>query len=123
MDAFAAATADRWLTGATGPEARARLFEMIAVTPFEGFRACATALMNYDYADELARIVCPTLLVVGAQDGAMPEGMATKLKPAIARSEMHVIDEAGHIPCFEQPDAFTAILSRFLETTCGKIAT
>jgi 3-oxoadipate enol-lactonase len=61
--------------------------------------------------------------VVGAQDGAMPEGMATKLKPAIARSEMHVIDEAGHIPCFERPDAFTAILSRFLETTCGKIAT
>lgn len=116
MAAFATATVGRWLTDATGSDMRARLTQMIAATAFEGFELCATALKDYDYAAELARIACPTLLIAGAEDGAMPQGMATKLQPAIAASELHVIDGAGHVPCFEQPEAFTAILSDFLET-------
>lgn len=119
MDAFAAATTDRWLTSASSPQTRDRLTQMVAATPFEGLKTCATALMDYDYVEELARISCPTLLLAGAEDGAMPEGMATKLKPAIAGSEMHVIENAGHVPCFEQPEAFTAILSSFLDTATG----
>ena len=121
MQAFAAATVDRWLTSASGEETRARLSRMISATPFEGFRGCATALMDYDYADVLAQIACPSLLIAGAEDGAMPEGMATKLKPAISGSEMTVIDKAGHVPCFEQPRAFNAVLSDFLETTFGNV--
>ena len=115
MDAFAAATADRWLTAATGNARREQLVAMIAATSFEGFRTGATALMDYDYIDELKRIRRPTLLIAGAEDGAMPEGMAAKLKPAIAGSVMHVIPQAGHVPCFEQPEAFTAVLDDFLE--------
>ncbi len=116
MAAFAEATADRWLTDSAGAETRARLAAMIAATRFEGFRACATALMDYDYADQLPRIACPVLLVAGAEDGAMPVGMAANLQPAIAGAEMRVIEQAGHVPCFEQPRAFTAILRGFLET-------
>ncbi|MBF9043745.1 alpha/beta fold hydrolase [Rhodobacterales bacterium HKCCE4037] len=123
MDAFAAATVDRWLTESASAEMRSRLARMIAATPFAGFEACATALMDYDYVEELARITCPTLLIAGAKDGAMPEGMATKLKPAIAGSQMHVIENAGHVPCFEQPEAFTAILSDFLAKSFGDAST
>ncbi len=119
MDAFAAATAGRWLTDTSSPETLDRLTKMIAATPFEGFKTCATALMDYDYVEELARITCPTLLIAGAQDGAMPQGMATKLQPAIAGSQMHEIENAGHVPCFEQPEAFTTVLSDFLATTFG----
>lgn len=119
MEAFAAATAARWLTETSSPQTRNSLMQMIATTPFKGFEICATALMDYDYAEELAHIACPTLLLAGAQDGAMPEGMATKLKPAIAGAQMHVIENTGHVPCFEQPAAFTARLSAFLDTTFG----
>lgn len=121
MHAFAAETAERWLTGTAGSDRRARLTQMIAATPFKGFELCATALKDYDYVAELARIACPTLLIAGAEDGAMPEGMASKLKPAIAGSDMHIVDNAGHVPCFEQPEAFSAILSRFLASTCGDV--
>ncbi|TCS64622.1 3-oxoadipate enol-lactonase [Primorskyibacter sedentarius] len=114
MDAFARATANRWLTAATSDDRRARLIDMIAATPFEGFRACATALMQYDYADELARIAVPTLLIAGAEDGAMPDGMASNLKPNIAGAELTVIPDAGHVPCFEQPEAFNRALDGFL---------
>ena len=121
MDAFAAATAQRWMTNATGPEMRARLTKMIAATSFEGFALCATVLKDYDYVAELAQIACPTLLIAGAEDGAMPKGMETKLKPAIAGSQMHMIDNAGHVPCFEQPGAFTAVLSDFLDMATGSV--
>ncbi|MEQ8335634.1 alpha/beta fold hydrolase [Nisaea sp.] len=114
MEAFAAATAGRWLTATTGNERRGKLVAMIAATSFEGFRTGATALMDYDYLDELKQIRRPTLLIAGAEDGAMPEGMASKLKPAIAGSTMQVIPQAGHVPCFEQPEAFTAVLDDFL---------
>lgn len=121
MRAFAAATTDRWLTDATGPELRSRLADMIAGTSFEGFRFGATALMDYDYEDELSRIDCPTLLIAGAQDGAMPDGMASKLKPAITGSLMQIIAQAGHVPCFEQPGAFTEALMEFLDPYGTKI--
>jgi 3-oxoadipate enol-lactonase len=114
MTEFARATASRWLTQKTADGRRNTLIDMIAATSFDGFRACATALMDYDYADELARITVPTLLIAGAQDGAMPNGMATKLQPHIAGSEMVVIPDAGHVPCFEQPEAFNAALDGFL---------
>jgi len=114
MADFAAETAARWLAAASGPETRARLIDMISATSFEGFRTCATALMDYDYVEELPRIGCPTLLIAGAEDGAMPDGMASKLKPAIAGATMQVIPEAGHVPCYEQPAAFTAALGEFL---------
>jgi len=119
MGAFAAATTDRWLTEKTDATTRQRLCQMIAATSFEGFACGATALKNYDYLDVLAQINCPTLLIAGAQDGAIPQSMAARLQPAIAMSEMHVIEDAGHVPCFEQPDAFTALLTQFLGARCG----
>ena len=116
MKEFANATADRWLTSGATAETRDRLVTMMAATPFDGFATCATALMDYDYAGELAAITCPTLLLVGAEDGAMPQGMATKLQPAISGSDLYEIKGAGHVPCLELPAAFNAHLLRFLQT-------
>lgn len=116
MKEFANATADRWLTSGATAEKRQRLVTMMAATPFGGFATCATALMEYDYAGELGAITCPTLLLVGAEDGAMPQGMATKLQPAISGSVLHEIKGAGHVPCLEQPAAFNAHLLHFIQT-------
>ncbi|WP_347919196.1 alpha/beta fold hydrolase [Paracoccus marcusii] len=119
MDAFAADTAARWLTAGAASGVRERLIRMIAATPLKGFEACATALKDYDYRDQLERIDCPVLLVAGAEDGAMPASMAEKLRPAIAGARMQVIEGAGHVPCFEQPQAFTAALTAFLDEIEG----
>jgi len=114
MADFATGTADRWLTDTSTPEIRQRLEAIIGGTPFAGFALCATALMDYDYTAELTKIACPTLLIAGAKDGAMPDSMAKILKTAIAGAEMTLIPDAGHVPCFEQPVAFTAALTAFL---------
>jgi 3-oxoadipate enol-lactonase len=122
MAAFAEATAERWLTDGAGAATRDRLRAMIAATPLAGFRACATALMDYDYTDQLPRIACPTLLLAGAEDGAMPDSMAKILRPAIPGARMQVIEGAGHVPCLERPEAFTAALRGFLDTASERIA-
>lgn len=114
MEEFARQTVDRWLTPGAPDSLRQRLRAMIAATGFEGFRCGATALQSYDYVDELGRIAVPALLLAGEQDGAIPASMAANLLPAIAGARMETIAQAGHVPCLEQPDRFTAALDGFL---------
>jgi pimeloyl-ACP methyl ester carboxylesterase len=64
--------------------------------------------------DELPRIDCPVLVLVGEDDPAYlraAEVMAAKLP----RAERHVIPGAGHISNLEAADAFNALVIGFLE--------
>ncbi|MCA0964864.1 alpha/beta fold hydrolase [Salipiger bermudensis] len=109
MAGYAKVTADRWLTSGAKAEA---LTAMIAATPFEGFRACATALQGYDQTAVLSRISVPVLLVAGLSDGKIPETMRGLAETLGARFEG--VENAGHVPCFEQPEATAARLTAFL---------
>ena len=114
MEAFANATVSRWFSADQVKEGRADgVRKMIATTPFGGFEACARALQSYAYADVLPRIAVPTLLIVGRDDGKMPETM-TRMRDAIAGSRLVEIADAGHIPGIAQPDHFNRALKTFL---------
>jgi len=113
MAAFATQTAGRWLTGPDADRLRSRLQAMIAATAFDGFALCANALKSYDLADVLPAISCPTLLLAGRDDGAMPATMSD-MAGRIAKARFETIDQAGHVPCFEQPTAVNAAISGFL---------
>ncbi|OCX58123.1 hypothetical protein BFP70_18845 [Thioclava sp. SK-1] len=102
-------TATRWLTD---DRHHHRLRDMIAATPLEGFGACATALMRYDYTDVLSKITCPSLLMAGLCDGGLPDTMRAMAKRVGA--DFHGIDQAGHVPCFEQVAPVSAALNQFL---------
>lgn len=115
MEAYGRQTADRWLTATATPEQRDRLAKMVAATPLDGFRACATALQSYNYAHVLPDLRIPVQLIAGAEDGAMPDSMAKVLGGGIADSRMATIPNAGHVPNFEQPERFNAVLTKFLE--------
>ncbi|MCQ8781897.1 alpha/beta fold hydrolase [Mangrovibrevibacter kandeliae] len=115
MDGYAADTAQRWLQpeAAAGPKGE-RLRAMVAATPLEGFVHGATALQSYDHVADVARITCPLLVIAGAEDGAMPKSMRASFGdvPGVA---VEIIDGAGHVPNFEQPEAFNAALRHFLD--------
>jgi 3-oxoadipate enol-lactonase len=66
-----------------------------------------------DSTATLPTITCPTLVVVGEQDGLTPPAEAEKLVAGIKGAKLVKIAGAGHLPCVENPDAFTTALSDF----------
>ncbi|MEX6508465.1 alpha/beta fold hydrolase [Jiella sp. M17.18] len=114
MDGYAEDTARRWLQpdNAAGPKGEA-LRRMVAATPLKGFIHGATALQDYDQEAVLRRIACPLLVIAGAEDGAMPSSMAATFG-GVPGARVGIIPQAGHVPNFEQPDAFNAVLLDFL---------
>jgi pimeloyl-ACP methyl ester carboxylesterase len=78
------------------------------------FRATQGVIDRKGIALELARIRCPTLILVGNEDVATPLDKARKIQSEILNSRLEVIAGAGHSSTIEQPEAVTALLSGFL---------
>jgi len=71
---------------------------------------------HYTSRDEtplLARIMVPTLIINGKQDGIIPPRTAEKTHRGIAGSEILLLDDCGHFPFMEQPVKTTAALLDF----------
>jgi pimeloyl-ACP methyl ester carboxylesterase len=66
-----------------------------------------------DSTATLATIKCPTLVVVGEEDGLTPPAEAEKLAAGVKGSTLVRIPGAGHLPCLEAPAAFTGALESF----------
>jgi pimeloyl-ACP methyl ester carboxylesterase len=89
---------------------------MIMSTTDAGYVSVATPLMSLDYKKDLGKIRCPTLLIVGAQDGPHPEEMR-KMAALIPGAKFAEVEGAGHLSNFEQPERFNAALLEFLENS------
>ncbi|MEQ6332689.1 alpha/beta fold hydrolase [Sphingobium sp. MK2] len=114
MKAFADTVMPRWFSPDTLESGRAEsVREGMVSTPMEGFAAMAGALQSFDFSDVLGSISVPTLLLVGENDGQAPVVME-HMHQQIAGSRYRVIPGAGHIPNWERPDLFNAVLGEFL---------
>ncbi len=82
----------------------------------ETIAGAITALMTRpDSTPLLEKIDIPTLVVVGAEDTITPPPLSEQMRDAIRGAELAVIPGAGHLSNVEQPAAFNAALTRFLE--------
>jgi len=69
-----------------------------------------TALLGRrDRRPDLARIVCPTLLVWGREDRLAAPRHGAEMSGLIPDARLVVLDECGHLPTLEQPDATVAL--------------
>ena len=68
-----------------------------------------------DSTSELNEIRCPTLVVVGSEDGLSPPAEMRTMAAAIDGARFVEIQEAGHISPMEQPAEFNAVLLEFLD--------
>ncbi|HZS42215.1 MAG TPA: alpha/beta fold hydrolase [Polyangia bacterium] len=68
-----------------------------------------------DRSAELARIDCPTLVLVGADDALTPPAEARALAAAIRGARLVEIGAAGHLSNLEAPAAFHDALTQFLD--------
>src|SRR5262249_46196173 len=72
--------------------------------------------MSFDSRRPLASITCPTLVVAGANDHAVPIHHARMLHDGIAGSRLVVVEDAGHTLIWTHTDAFVRVVEEFLAT-------
>ena len=116
MEAMVDPTLERWFKAsfrAGSPKLVARVANWIRTTPPDGYVGCSAAIPTIDVTHRLGEITVPCMVIVGADDIAMPPAMAELLDWNLPRSELVVIPGAGHLPNLEQSGAFNAALSRF----------
>jgi 3-oxoadipate enol-lactonase len=114
--AFAAPNMERWFTKGfreRAPQAVARIQEMFAATPLEGYLACGAAVRDMDHRELLAKIKAPTLVIAGKHDGATPPEANEYIGNRIPGAKFALLD-AAHMSNVEQRDAYTAAVLGFL---------
>jgi pimeloyl-ACP methyl ester carboxylesterase len=74
-------------------------------------------MRQFDVVDELARIICPTLVSVGALDPVTDVSCSREivdaLPPGIGRLE--IMEKAGHFPWLDTPDRYWSNIIGFVE--------
>ncbi len=72
------------------------------------------ALMNGSAKADQAGIKCPTLILLGDQDGVTPLALARPIASAIAGARLRIVPGTAHMTMLERPEAFNAALIEFL---------
>ena len=67
-----------------------------------------------DTTEALSKISVPTLILVGEHDTVTPPSAAESMHDRIPNSELHLVNNAGHMSNFENPVMFNEHLTRFL---------
>jgi pimeloyl-ACP methyl ester carboxylesterase len=70
-------------------------------------------LGRYDFHDQLARITAPTLILHGGAS-VISVGGAEAIHDRIPRSRLIVLEDVGHFPYIEAPQAFEAVVKAFV---------
>jgi pimeloyl-ACP methyl ester carboxylesterase len=69
---------------------------------------------NRRLSKRLYRLTAPTAIVWGAADRLIVPAYAARWKAAIPGARVQMIDAAGHMLPYEQPEAFTTAVAEFL---------
>jgi proline iminopeptidase len=71
-------------------------------------------LARFDLNPELRKFKFPALVITGRYDINVAPSVAYKIHKAIAGSQFAVFERSGHLPFFEEPEAFVRTLEAFL---------
>lgn len=71
-------------------------------------------LQRFDLSPELGKFRFPTLVITGRYDFNVAPSVAYAIHRAIPGSEFAVFEDSGHLPFYEEPEAFVKRLQAFL---------
>jgi len=80
----------------------------------ESFVEMMSAFYNINITDELSKIKCPTLVVIGEADRIKGREYAQRIAEKIENSEYVVVPGAGHALCLDKPDPLNTLLIGFV---------
>jgi pimeloyl-ACP methyl ester carboxylesterase len=83
--------------------------------PAHVWRELFTGLLQYDDREQLARVMAPTLLIWGDQDGLVRREVQEELIERIPSAHLIVYEGIGHTPRWEDPSRFASDLTDFVD--------
>jgi pimeloyl-ACP methyl ester carboxylesterase len=89
-------------------------FEVASGGAKPGFLDALSAILQYDFADRIPEITCPTLIIWGRNDEIVPVEDATEYERLIPGARKIIFEETGHVPMLERPARFNSLLEEFL---------
>ena len=78
------------------------------------------ALASWSSVDRLATIAVPTLVTAGRHDLLTSAPQADRIADRIPQADRIVFEESGHMPWFDEPEAFFAAVNGWLDGLAGK---
>ena len=109
----------RWFTPAFLVSAKARvdmIRQLVLATPAEGYALAAEAIAGLDNRAILSRITCPTLVVAGEHDIAVPIEALETIARAVPNSRLERVN-AGHLMNVEAARQFTDLVGEHLTSS------
>jgi len=70
---------------------------------------------EFDVMERVSSIRVPTLLICGSQDRMTPPSRSEYLHEQIKGSQLHIVEEAGHMVMIEKPDEVVGLLTEFVD--------
>ena len=74
----------------------------------------AKSTIRHNVEKDLHKLTLPCCLIWGKNDTITPPDVAESFHRLIPLSELHWIDECGHVPMLETPEAFNRLMDDFL---------
>lgn len=117
IEAIADDVLDRWFgcRRCKGPEA-ALTREILESQLVNGYAGCAAAIAGTDFMTPTSGLRLPALVVAGASDGSTPPDLVRELADLIPGARFALMRGVGHLPCIDNPPAYAALLTEFLES-------
>ncbi|KQV82269.1 hydrolase [Massilia sp. Root351] len=92
----------------------ARFRRRVVSTDVQGYIGCCNAVGTLDTTARLHAIAAPVLVIAGELDQGTPPEMARTLAEAVPGARLLVLNDASHLACVEQPQAFAAAVRSFM---------
>lgn len=116
IEALADGVMERWFSDKFRASPELELWRnMLVRTEDEGYAGCSAAISGTDFMATTATLRLPSLGIAGTEDGSTPPDLVREMMDLIPASKMHIIRQAGHLPCVEQPEEYAATLTNFLK--------
>jgi pimeloyl-ACP methyl ester carboxylesterase len=88
--------------------------EQIRGAGTDGFMGAFEAILEFDLAERLPLIKCPSLVVWGTKDRLIPVRDADRFAELIPGARKVIYEDTGHMAMLEHPESFYPLLREFL---------
>ena len=113
---IATSVIERWFTAEFINAGKAQKWqEMLENISADGYIHCGLAIAETNFTVQAEQLTMPCLLLAGSADVATPPEMVRSTAKLIGNATFKIIDNAGHIPCVEQPEITANYINEFLK--------